>query len=410
MDFPSLVFLVSAGLFIWPPRFGRFSLLPWHTALCATLALLVSGHLAPSQALNTFYKLSPALLSILALMFLSWFVSASGLLEHCLHTLLKQDHLSAEFIFNATYVLTVFTSAILSNDLAILILTPAIIHYAKLHFPGNNKVAFALAMSVFTAAGVAPLPTSNPMNLLFVSQFEIDILKYAYYMLPLSIVVWAVSFIVLRMIFSKDLKVEASNMLQPEQRTATHKYLLLLILAQAVSYLFSSYLEVPIWSICVTGALVAYLISHKGLTLTDIPRQIDWQGLLFLGAIYLFAAGLDKSLVSRILESAYAQNSIFLTTAVSAIGSALINNHPMASLSLSALTQVGASDELVIAVLLGGDVGPRILLTGSLAGVLWAGILKREGVTISLRKFFLVGLCTAAPALLAALCVFKSMY
>ena len=84
-----------------------------------------------------------------------------------------------------------------------------------------------------------------------------------------------------------------------------------------------------------------------------------------------------------------------------ALGSALINNHPMALLHSVALA--GADHSLVYAALVGGDLGPRLLPIGSLAGLLWLHTLRVRGVAIPLGQFIRVGLVVTVPSLLVSL-------
>ena len=81
--------------------------------------------------------------------------------------------------------------------------------------------------------------------------------------------------------------------------------------------------------------------------------------------------------------------------------SALINNHPMALLHSVALA--GAPDRFVYAALVGGDLGPRLLPIGSLAGLLWLHALRRRGIAIPLRTFVRVGVIVTIPSLAASL-------
>jgi arsenical pump membrane protein len=90
---------------------------------------------------------------------------------------------------------------------------------------------------------------------------------------------------------------------------------------------------------------------------------------------------------------------------VSALGSAVLNNHPMAFLNLHALDATGAPDAHVLAALVGGDLGPRLLPIGSLAGLLWIDALRRHGVTVGLVTFVRVGVLVTVPALAVSLFV-----
>ena len=60
----------------------------------------------------------------------------------------------------------------------------------------------------------------------------------------------------------------------------------------------------------------------------------------------------------------------------------------MAILNLLALESTPyAGRRELFAILVGGDLGPRLLPTGSLAGLIWLEGCRKSGVKISLRHF-----------------------
>ncbi|MEW6153617.1 MAG: ArsB/NhaD family transporter [Actinomycetota bacterium] len=77
----------------------------------------------------------------------------------------------------------------------------------------------------------------------------------------------------------------------------------------------------------------------------------------------------------------------------------------MALINLLSLEAAGGEDSLLLAALVGGDLGPRLLPIGSLAGLLWVELLRRGGVRVPLRRFVSVGAMVTAPALVASLAV-----
>jgi arsenical pump membrane protein len=88
----------------------------------------------------------------------------------------------------------------------------------------------------------------------------------------------------------------------------------------------------------------------------------------------------------------------------SALGSAVINNHSMALTNLLAIRDApGAGDHEFLAALIGGDLGPRLLPMGSLAGLLWLASLRRLGVEVPLRRFMAVGAAVTVPTVAVSL-------
>ena len=89
---------------------------------------------------------------------------------------------------------------------------------------------------------------------------------------------------------------------------------------------------------------------------------------------------------------------------ISALGSALLNNHPMALVNAAALRGVGDNARRdILAALVGGDLGPRLLPIGSLAGLLWMDLLRRSGVEIRIGKFLRLGTLVLLPTLTLSL-------
>jgi arsenical pump membrane protein len=58
-----------------------------------------------------------------------------------------------------------------------------------------------------------------------------------------------------------------------------------------------------------------------------------------------------------------------------------------------------------VAWLLGVNLGPTLLVTASLSGLLWRETMRREGVEVSAGDYFRTGLKVGLPALVAATAV-----
>jgi arsenical pump membrane protein len=138
---------------------------------------------------------------------------------------------------------------------------------------------------------------------------------------------------------------------------------------------------------------------------------VAWDILGFLFCIFLVALGLRNAGVVAAIGQLYGAASgtgaqIGLVGLVSALGSALLNNHPMAALNALAVEHVsGDARWRTLAALVGGDLGPRLLPMGSLAGLLWLEAARRVGVEIKTTAFIRAGAITTLPALAASLFV-----
>ena len=79
----------------------------------------------------------------------------------------------------------------------------------------------------------------------------------------------------------------------------------------------------------------------------------------------------------------------------------VLNNLPA---FLVALPHVTGTDN-VVALLFGVNVGPTVLVTGSLAGLLWLEAARRDGLEVGGLDYARVGLVAGVPALLAGIAV-----
>jgi arsenical pump membrane protein len=74
----------------------------------------------------------------------------------------------------------------------------------------------------------------------------------------------------------------------------------------------------------------------------------------------------------------------------------------MTILNLLTLQSTSTPDLHYLVVLAGGDLGPRLLPSGSLAGLLWLAACRKQGVRVPLQWFVTTGAITLIPVLLVA--------
>ena len=66
---------------------------------------------------------------------------------------------------------------------------------------------------------------------------------------------------------------------------------------------------------------------------------------------------------------------------------------------------IGADEnpKLLLSALVGGDIGPRLLPIGSLAGLLWIDLLRRSGIQVGVGRFLRLGTVVLIPTLALSL-------
>ena len=312
--------------------------------------------------------------------------------------------------FRFVFILAALTAATLSNDAAILLLTPVVIELLRAVYPKRNpQLVLPFAFAVFVAAGVAPLPTGNPMNLVVAYQTGIGFNEYAIKMIPVAITGWFVAYHMLAWCYRGVLADEGPALgdAPPTIPLTTHaRFVLVTTGASIVSYPILAALGVEIWAVASSAAVICLAITlHGKAQPAAIARGVSWELVPFLFGVFVLATALARAGVTARLSEIYDASPAPLATigAVAAVGSALIDNHPMALLHSIALKN--NPDPHVLAALVGGDLGPRLLPIGSLAGLLWTHALRRQGIGVPLRTFVSVGLIVTIPSLIASLAV-----
>src|SRR5262249_59864860 len=91
------------------------------------------------------------------------------------------------------------------TDAAILLPTPMLVPMVARLFPQRGYLRTTFAFAIFMAAGVAPLATSNPMNLVVAERVGIGFNQYAVRMVPVACVAAVVSLIAIRWVYRKEI-------------------------------------------------------------------------------------------------------------------------------------------------------------------------------------------------------------
>lgn len=405
-------FALTVSLAVGRPRVGaNFRLGPASSAVMGALLLLSAGTVGAGDVAAMAETLWRPLITILSIMLTTAAASRVGVIDALVHIAFSRRDVSTRRLFAKVFALSLATASILNNDAAVLLLTPLVITLISTRYPTQPQLAVPFAFAVFMAAGVAPFVVSNPMNIIVASYAGLDFNAYTARMLPISLVGSLISFWLLRRLFAKDLAEEARDVgpeISVSRLTAVQKWMLALLLGVIGSYpVVASVDGSAIWVVSAVGAVLALLLTRRDertSPLEVLRRDVAWDILIFLPAMFILAIGLRNVGLVEYLTTWYAHASIGLVGATAAFGSAVLNNHPMALVNILALgARPEADGGVFLAALIGGDLGPRLLPIGSLAGLIWLELCRRRGVDIPLRQFVTIGFTLTIPTLVASL-------
>ena len=389
--------------------------------LLGVVVLLVMGIVSAGDIADTSAVLCRPFVTVLSIMVTTSVARRLGVLDYFAALIRPQPAHGAARTFRHIFILSVATSAVLNNDAAVLLLTPLTLDLVRRSYPGRPDLLIPFAFAVFSAAGVAPLVISNPMNLIVTEYAGIGFNEYAARMIPISVVGWISAYVTLRLLFDRQLRSnEATTTHRPDvvaTLSPAGKQFLGLLLAALGSYPAMTYARGPVWIVAASTASlgVALCVHHRVSSPKELVATMSWEIPVFLFCVFVIAIGLrNVGFVDR-LANFYASASeptikVFLVGVSSALGSAVLNNHPMAILNALAIGSLPEPDRnLILAALIGGDLGPRLLPMGSLAGLLWLDSLRRQGVQVTSSKFIRVGVPVTLPALALSLLILTAM-
>jgi arsenical pump membrane protein len=102
-------------------------------------------------------------------------------------------------------------------------------------------------------------------------------------------------------------------------------------------------------------------------------------------------------------------NEAFSTGFISAVSSAIFNNHPTSGIMIYVIDQLARPELqekiMVFSALIGGDLGPKMLPIGSLAALMWFKILRDRKIEVSYVTYIKLGIPITLTSVAVALAV-----
>jgi arsenical pump membrane protein len=399
----------TVGLAVARPHFTpTWRITPGIAALIGLAALLATHLMTPAAILACAHVQWRPLVTVASIMVVSGVVREVGAFERLATALARwANGRSAASTFALVFVLAAAVPALLNNDAAILILTPLVVVLARRLYPDRPALAVVFAFAVFLAPGVAPLIVSNPMNMIVATFAGLDFNSYAVVMVPVSLAGVATTYLVLRLVFRRELagvRADVSLAPMPPARRGERPAIALMV-GVFCAYPIAAAYGVELWAVAAVAAMVALAIARawRIAPARRVVSHISIDTLVFLWGMFLVVQALRGIGIVEHLQAMYSHGPQIPKIGItSAVGAAVIDNHPMALLDMLALdTSHGARP--LLAALVGADLGPRLLPIGSLAGLLWIELLRRERIHVGIGTFVRVGTLALVPTLAVSL-------
>ncbi|WP_326544965.1 SLC13 family permease [Mycolicibacterium sp. ND9-15] len=376
----------------------------WPEAVVAVPAaglLIAAGVIAPAEAAAEAGRLLPVVGFLAAVLVLARLCADEGVFRAAGAVMAHAAAGNQNRLMATIFAIAAATTAILSLDATVLLLTPVVLATTRMLSVPATPHAYATAHLANSASLL--LPVSNLTNLLAFAAAGISFLRFAALMTLPWLAAIVVEFILLRWLFKRELSVATQRV--ADQAVHVPVFALVVLGLTLAGFVAASILGVsPAWA-ALGGVLVLggrSLVRRSG-TVTRLVAAADLPFLVFvlcLGVVVdaVMVNGLDTAM-QGVLPTGQSLPALLGIAAVAAVLSNAVNNLPAVLVLLPLVSAAGPG--AVLAVLIGVNIGPNLTYIGSLANLLWRGVVRREIATGPV-EFSRIGLCTVPVTLVAS--------
>jgi len=382
--------------------------LPEATVAVPAAALTVLlGLVGPAEAVRKARELGPTVGFLAAILVLAYLADAEGLFGWLGHQLAVASAGRPTRLLGLVFAAASVTTAVLSLDATVVLLTPVVFGTAatlRLRAKPHVYACTHLANSASTL-----LPVSNLTNLLAFAASGLSFAAFGLLMTLPWLVAIAVEYLVFRWFFRSDL-VDPVEVGPAQDRGGPMPVFALVVIGLTlVGFGVSGAFGVePVW-VAVVGAAVfaARALVRREIGPVRLVRAASPLFCLFVLALGVVVTGVTEHGLGAAITALVPVGdgpSLLVLLAVAGLAALLanvVNNLPATLVLLGALGP-GVHPGLVLAVLLGVNIGPNLTYVGSLATLLWRRALAGGQAAPTLREFVRLGAATVPACLVAA--------
>ncbi|MGB7132398.1 MAG: SLC13 family permease, partial [Candidatus Sulfotelmatobacter sp.] len=348
---------------------------------------------------------------LIGMMLLSELAREHGVFDWLSSLAMRAAGGSCSRLFALVYVVGTVVTVFMSNDATAVVLTPAILTAVRKAKVQPLPYLFVCAFVANAASFL--LPISNPANLVVFQRAMPPLANWLLAFAFPSLLSIVTTFLVLRLLFRKELCESIEQRLQSSPLNANGKLVLVSVGVMVAVLLTASSLGKQLGlPTCLTAlAITAVLCIKERSNPLALARGISWSTLVLVAGLFVMVDAVESAGAMYYTKECllWAQHlglvaGEFVTGFVVGVGNNLVNNLPLGLLVGSAVHAAHAGRSMAAAVLIGVDLGPNLSITGSLATILWLIALRKEKLDVTFWDFLKVGAIAMPVALIAALC------
>lgn len=373
-------------------------------AVPAAAIVLVLGLASPASVWARVLQLLPTVAFLAAILVLAHLADSEGVFDWLGSRLAVAANGSPRRLLVFTFAAAAGTTAVLSLDATVVLLTPVVFATANTLRVRAKPHVYACTHLANSASTL--LPVSNLTNLLAFGATGLSFLSFTGLMVLPWVVSIGVELAVFWWFFSADLGgVGVAEPAGPDKRVPV--FALVVLGAVLVGFGLTSLVGLaPVWVAAAGTAVLAVRgVRAKRVRVRAIVVEAAPLFLLFVLGLAVVvqavaAGGLGRGLAAIVPDSA-GLAGLLGAAGIAAVLANVVNNLPAVLVLLPALGAHPAPG-IVLAVLLGVNLGPNLSYVGSLATLLWRRILAGRGMVPTLREFVRLGVLTVPVSLVAS--------
>ena len=325
-------------------------------------------------------------------------------------------------------LVTAVTSALLDNVTTVLLVAPVTLLITEELKVSPYPYLFAMIFSS-NIGGTSTL-IGDPPNIMIGSATGLTFNDFAYNLLPVIVVIMAVTLIPIYFIWGRHLKAapeDRQRVMQFNEREAiTNPRLLkqcLSVIGLVISgFVFAKALHLEAATVAMTGAALLLLLANLGRDaerqskhVLDAFNEVEWITIFFFIGLFIVVHGVDSTGLLKLLADkmlALTGGNLTATSMIilwsSAILSAIIDNIPFVATMIPLIKAMaptfGGPEGLMPlwwALSLGACLGGNGTLVGASANLVVAGFAERAGQPIRFMQYTLL----AFPIMLMSIAI-----
>jgi arsenical pump membrane protein len=371
-------------------------------AVPAALLLLALRVLPLSQAGTETRSLAPTIGFLAAVLVLADMCDRYGLFEAAGTWMATGCRGKPVALLGLLFMVASVVTAVLGLDATVLLLTPVVLTtVARLRLRAKPH---AYACTHLANSASLALPVSNLTNLLAFRASGLSFARFGAFMVLPWLAAIGVEWIVLRRFFATDLVGRSETEVTTTLRIPVFAFAVVVL--TLVGFFVASVLHVDPAFAALGGAITLAVptLARRRAKVRDIGLALDIPFLAFVLALGLVVKAVSlhglSSLVVHLVPNGTSLGSLLLVAGIAAVLANVINNLPAVLLLLPAAAAAGPG--VVLAVLIGVNIGPNLTYVGSLATLLWRRVLRQRGEELSTSEFLRLGVVTVPPVLVAS--------